>query len=242
MNYDFKKGKENVIEILNSTMDVEQKNIIPSNENEFTYDNGIKTNVAALFIDIRNSTRYFKNNGPKTISKVIRAFCSEIISILKEDKNSRQIGIRGDCVYCIYTAPDVDVLVNILDTAVTINTFQLMFQEILENKNIPNFEIGIGLGLGSDIVIKAGKKYSDIKDYIWIGDAVIDACNNSSLGNSGNFKTIVINDAFYNKVKNNINYKGKIDDSFELTLDGDPIWNCDLVWKKYKEWIIQGMK
>lgn len=81
-----------------------RKTTIPASESEFTYENGIKTWVGALFVDIVNSSRLFQYANEDT-ARIIRSFCSEIISILKDDDNYREIGIRGDCVYCIYTTP-----------------------------------------------------------------------------------------------------------------------------------------
>lgn len=230
MSYDFDEGRKRVNKILNSPLDVERKGYIPSNESNFTFNNGIKTNVGAIFIDIRNSTEYFKENPSKQVSKVIRAFCSEIITILKENSNIRQIGIRGDCVFGIYTIPTKEDLINVLNDAVTINTFQEKFQEILKNRNMQGFDIGIGVGYGeNDLVIKAGKEYSGINDYIWVGDAVIDACNLSSLGNSSKkFSTIVITEIIYEKIKNS-DY-GDYFENIEQINDDTIIRSDNLVW------------
>lgn len=147
-----------MIDILTSKTSIKEMDSIPSNEDEFTYENGIKAWVGAIFVDIRNSTDYFKENKPETISRVMRAFCSEIISILQKNDNFRQIGIRGDCVYGIFSVPSQTDLKLLLSNAIRINTFQRMFQKILSNYSMPTFKIGIGLGCSKDLVIKAGKK------------------------------------------------------------------------------------
>ena len=36
---------------------------------------------------------------------MIKSFTSETIEILRNNDNLREIGIRGDCVYAIYTSP-----------------------------------------------------------------------------------------------------------------------------------------
>lgn len=150
---EFRNCKKRVIDILTSKTSIKEMDSIPSSEDEFTYENGIKTWVGALFVDIRNSTDYFKENKPETIARVMRAFCSEIISILQKDANFRQIGIRGDCVYGIFSAPLIRDLEQILSNAILINTFQKMFQKILLKNSMPTFEIGIGLGCSNDLVI-----------------------------------------------------------------------------------------
>ncbi len=244
-DYDYKGGKQRVIDILTSKTAIEEAKTIPSNEDEFTYENGIKAWVGALFVDIRDSTNYFKNNRPDIVSRVMRAFCSEIISILQADDNFRQIGIRGDCVYGIFSAPYQANLQQILSNAILINTFQEMFQKILSNYHLPTFKIGIGLGCSQDLVIKAGKKGTGINDFIWIGDAVIDACKLSSQGNADGFKTIVMSNCFYNNIKdkkaNDIKtYSAYCTQSLSDRL-GEKVWHCDMVKTEFNNWINGGM-
>lgn len=101
--YDFKKSKETILSILNSPTKIVKKDGVPASDAEFTYSNGIKAYVGALFVDIVGSSDLFEDANENT-ARIMRSFCSEIISILKDDPNYREIGIRGDCVYCIYTA------------------------------------------------------------------------------------------------------------------------------------------
>jgi hypothetical protein len=84
--YDFKKSKETVASILNSPTKITKKDFVPSSESEFTYENGITAWVGALFVDIVDSSKLFQSPNENT-ARVIRSFCSEIISILKDDDN-----------------------------------------------------------------------------------------------------------------------------------------------------------
>ena len=175
----------------------------------------------------------------------MRAFCSEIITILNTDNNYRQIGIRGDCIYEIFTAPESDDLNRIFSHAILINTFQKMFQKILKNNGMPSFEIGIGLGCSEDLVIKAGKKGTGINDYIWIGDAVIDASKLSSQGNNNGFESIVMNDNFYNRIidirlKNNKNYLNWINKKYSTKINLN-VWHCNIICSEFNDWINEGM-
>lgn len=79
--YDYKKSKETVESILRSPTKIVEKGLIPSSDSEFTYENGIKTWVGALFVDIVDSSKLFKSPNEDT-ARIIRSFCSEIISIL----------------------------------------------------------------------------------------------------------------------------------------------------------------
>ena len=61
--YDYKEGKKRINDILNSKTEIKELDSIPKDETEFTYENGIKTWVGALFVDIRDSSTYFKENN-----------------------------------------------------------------------------------------------------------------------------------------------------------------------------------
>lgn len=240
-NYDYKGSEKRVIDILTSKTNVVNAKSIPFSEDQFTYENGIKSWVGALFVDIRNSTNYFKNNKPDIISRIMRAFCSEVISILKTDNNFRQIGIRGDCIYGIFSTPNKEDLKCILNNACMINTFQIFFQKILYNNSMPNFKIGIGLGCSEDLVIKVGKKGTGINDLIWIGDAVIDACKLSSEGNKDSFEPIVMSECFFDNIKNfNANDSEKYiqlcSQKYSYKLK-EQVWHCNLITASFNEWI-----
>ncbi len=241
MNYNYQEAKNRVFNILHSKTKIETARTIPNSESEFTYENGIRSWVGALFIDIRNSTNYFKKNKDEIVARVMRAFCSEIITILRQNDKYRQIGIRGDCVYAIYSAPMQDDLKSILEDAIFVNTFQEMFQCILRNNQLPQFSIGIGLGANKDLVIKAGKKNTEISDYIWIGDAVVNASKLSSLGNKEGFQTIVLDRCFHDNIKdksanNKDNYSQLFKDKYSYELK-ENVYHGDIINTSYNNWI-----
>lgn len=56
-------------------------------------------NFGAIFVDVRDSSKLFSKKGlenKKETAKLIRAFTSEIIEILRDSENLKEIGIRGD--------------------------------------------------------------------------------------------------------------------------------------------------
>ncbi len=62
------------------------------------------------------------------------------------------------------------------------------------NKIIPNYgysEIKAGIGCDKDLIIKAGRTGTGINDKIYIGNAIIDACNFASEGNRNGIEPIV---------------------------------------------------
>lgn len=133
--YDYLKSLEAINRILESNTKIVEKETIPKSDDSFTYENGIKSWIGALFIDIVNSSSLFQSDN-EDVARIMRGFCSELISILKDDNNYREIGIRGDCVYCIYSAPYVSNLVDIFRHAYRINSFMKMFNKLLVKKVI----------------------------------------------------------------------------------------------------------
>ncbi len=186
--YDYQKGKDRIEAILDENADVIERNKLPR-ESEFTFDNAYKSWVTGLFIDIRESTKLFSQENKKEVSRLIRAFTSEIIEILRldgqanPDENLREIGIRGDCVYGIYTTPQKNDVYEVADKAFYVNTFMKMLNQLLENAGYPTIKVGIGVSTAQELVVKAGRKNVGINNLVWIGSAVTKASKYSGLGN-----------------------------------------------------------
>ena len=129
--------------MISPTKIVEKENI-PSSDAEFTYENGIKAWVGALFVDIVDSSNLFKSPNEDT-ARIIRSFCSEIISILKDDNNYREIGIRGDCVYCIYNAPyQTDLVYIYFATLIELIPLWVCWISCSKRMDTPQFEQVLG--------------------------------------------------------------------------------------------------
>jgi len=241
--YNYKNSKANVINILKSPTDIERRDSIPSEDSEFTYENGVICWTSAVFIDIKNSTELFKNHDEK-LARLMRAFTSEIITILQKSENYRQIGIRGDCVYGIYSTSKNQDLYDIYIIAAYINTFMNMFNKIIVNYGYKNITAGIGLGCDEELIIKAGRSGTGINDKIWIGKAVIDASNLSSITNRNGFRSIGMSQTFYEKIKN----FDDVEKSFSKSSSQDFynkkqfFYQGNLVLKKMNQWIENGMK
>jgi len=178
--YDYKQGKNRVESILDNYMEIEERDKLPSDAN-FTFENGYISWVTAIFVDIRDSTSLFSNNDEPT-AKLIRAFTSEIIEILRNDENMREIGIRGDCVYAIYTTPTKAEIFECAKNTAYVNTFINMFNKLLENRGKDKIRVGIGMATDKELVVKAGRKGVSINSKVWIGEAVTMASKLSSYG------------------------------------------------------------
>lgn len=70
--YDYKKSKDVIEEILTSQTKIVEKDKIPASDSEFTYSNGIKTWVGALFVDIVKSSELCQSANEDT-ARIFRA-------------------------------------------------------------------------------------------------------------------------------------------------------------------------
>ena len=244
-SYDYKNGKSRIEEILNNKMEIIEKEKVPKDDN-FTFDNGYYSWVSAIFVDIRDSSKLFTDKDKEKVAKIIRSFTSEIIEILREDDNLREIGIRGDCVYAIYTTPNQSDTYEIAEKTFFINTFMEMLNILLEEKSYPTIKVGIGMSTAQELVVKAGRKNVSINSKVWIGDAVTKASNLSSLGNKDGVLPIVFSELSY------INFIEKL---VENTSNDDPkswfkkystneygiYYSANIIKTDFNNWIKNGM-
>lgn len=243
MAYNCEDSRDRVKEILSSKTSIVKKERIPANEDEFTYSNGIKSWVGAIFIDMVDSSKLCKSADEKT-ARVFRAFCSEVIAILKDDSNYRQIGIRGDCVYSINTTPNQGDLVEMFNTAVRVHTFMKMYRKLLLKYGYDPIRVGIGLGCSEDLIVKAGQTGSGINDKVWIGKAVVDASHLGDKANRNGVDPIAMSPLFYNNIhelleKENEKYKTWIKPykSGLYTYSNTEFYHCDIIFTDFDKWI-----
>ena len=244
-SYDYKAGKKRVRDILDNELEVKEQNKLP-NEDEFTFDNGYYSWVTGIFVDIRDSSELFSEENKEKVSKIIRSFTSEIIEILRSDDNLREIGIRGDCVYAIYTTPLKDDIYEIADKVFYINTYMKMLNKLLENKSYPEISVGIGVATSQELVVKAGRKGVGINNMVWIGNAVAKASNLSSLGNKNGLNSIVFSELSYDNfierlVKNN-GEKAKGWFTKHSSVEHGTYYDANIIKLEFNDWIEDGME
>jgi len=193
--YDYESGKERVDAILNNELKVIEK-AIPS-DSSFTFENGYYGWVTGIFVDIRDSSTLFADENQVKVSKIVRSFTSEIIEILRDDDNLREIGIRGDCVYAVYATPSKSDIHELADKTFYVNTYLNMLNKLLQKKDYPTIKAGIGMSTAEELVVKAGRKDVGINNKVWIGSAVTKASNLSSMGNKDGISPLVYSSVSY---------------------------------------------
>ncbi|MCY7911118.1 adenylate cyclase [Bacillus inaquosorum] len=244
--YDFRKRKIKVEEILDNTDAVNEVNKFPKNDEEFTYTNGYKAWASAIFVDLRDSTSLFSDKNDVDVAKIIRGFTSEVIEILIKDTDDdmMEVGIRGDCVYAIYSTSTKADLYDVSYRASYINTYIKMLNKLLQDRHLPIITVGIGLAAEETLAVKAGRKSSGINNLVWIGESVAKASKLSDLGNKNGIGPIVMSKIFYN------NY---IDIAMEKNEESKSWWykktdtsygefyHGDVIIVDFNKWVSDGM-
>lgn len=201
MNYDYKSGRDRIKEILNNNTEI-IKIDVPKDDSKFTYDNGIRSWIGSIFVDIVGSTKLIKEESELIVSKILRSFSSEIIAILNSSDSVREIGIRGDCVYGVFSTPRKENIYELFIMTSYINTYIRMLNKLLNKKGYKTIQVGIGMGVGEDLIIKAGQKGSGINNKVWIGNAVVDACNLANIaGRNGKDTIAYSSNSYYNFIE-----------------------------------------
>lgn len=244
-DYDYKAGKKRVKEILNNKLEIIEQGSVPA-DNNFTFNNGYYSWVTGIFVDIRESSELFSNEDKEKVSKIIRSFTSEIIEILRSDDNLREIGIRGDCVYGVYTTPYISDILEKADKTFWINTYLKMLSELLNEKNYPTIKAGIGMSTAQELVVKAGRKDTGINNKVWIGDAVAKAANLSSLANKNGLDPIAFSKLSYNNfIDELVKQDGEKARGWFNQRHDDRIgdyYDANIIKTNFDSWIKNGMK
>lgn len=247
-DYDYKERKIKVEEILDNTDKINEVEKFPRDD-DFTYTNGYKAWAGAIFVDLRDSTTLFSEDDEVKIAKVIRGFTSEIIEILRKDTDDylKEIGIRGDCVFAVYSTPNKTDIYDIADRAFYINTYMKMLNKLLDDRNLPNIKAGIGLAAKKTLAVKAGRYSSGINNLVWIGESVSIAAKLSDLGNKDSIKPIVMSETFYSNYIE-IHQQEQPDDNVEdwWTRKTDSnygtYYHGNIIVSGFNKWIKDGMR
>ena len=242
--YDYIQGKNRVESILDNHMIIEEKKKLPVDGN-FTFENGYRTWLTSIFIDIRDSSRLFTSENQEETAKVIRAFISELIEILRDDDGFMlEIGIRGDCVYAIYNTPFQKDILNCANKTFYANTFIEMFNKMLTKRGIDPIRAGIGMSTGYDLVIKTGRKGVGINEKVWIGTAVTEASNLSSLGDKDGYCRLMYSSISYENFIDGLKDQcsnQNVENWFTPIISPIPnidiVYNADIIILDFNNWI-----
>lgn len=245
-DYDYKSGKKRLEEILDNEMKVIEKDELPKDD-AFTFSNGYYSWVTSVFVDMRDSSELCADDDKEKISKVFRSFSSEVIEILRGDDKLREIGIRGDCVYAVYTTPYKSDIYECADKCFYINTFMDMLNRLLKDRGLPEINVGIGISSAQELVVKAGRKDVGINSKIWIGTAVTRACHYANIGGKNGNPSIVMAKITYDNIikkleDNNPEKKTREWFTYHKDEGEGAYYTASVVKSGFSNWISDGMK
>ena len=242
MYYDYRAGKKRMDSILDSRMEVIESNKLPKSD-DLTFENSYHSWITAVFVDIRDSTKLMADDDQEYVAKVVRCFTSELIEILRGGDTVREVGIRGDCVYAIYTTPFQSDIVDVFERVVWCNSCLNMLNAVLKHRGYSTIKAGIGVAAGHDHIIKAGRKGVGINDHVWMGDAVSTASKLSAYGEKNYVRRIVISGLVYSNIIDS--YKEQYPDSESwFSFVQTPFYGskqCSVVKSDVENWIEEGL-
>lgn len=147
------------------------------NRNMLTYTNGFYVNVAAMFIDIRESSQLTNEHRRPKLAKLYRCYISEIVAILNSFENCKEINIVGDCVSGIFEASAIPQANKVIDAAAAVQSYIHILNYYFKKSDIVQIRVGIGIAYGRALMIKAGYPGSAVNEIVWMGEVVNSASN-----------------------------------------------------------------
>jgi class 3 adenylate cyclase len=128
-----------------SSDDYEEVDTLPVRD-KLTYTNGFYANCAALFVDIRDSSKLPSQYQRPTLAKIYGAFISELVAVMNADSGAREINIVGDCVWSVVNTPYTTDIDDVFATAYTANSLlKVLNYKLVKAGYSPGIRCGIGM-------------------------------------------------------------------------------------------------
>lgn len=178
-----------------SDLSYEEKDQLP-NRDKLTFSNGFYANCAAIFIDIRESSKLPQKYKRPKLARLYRAFISECVAIMNGDLDCREINVVGDGVWSVVNTPLKSDIDGVFSTGYTLASMVDILNCRSSKRGFDPISVGIGMGWGRALMIKAGYSGSGLNDVVYVGDVVNRAAHLASFGNQswGDKEIMVGND------------------------------------------------
>lgn len=230
ITYNVEESAKRIDEILSeSDASFEEKKQIPS-ETALTYTNGVYVKCAALFVDIRDSSKLPEKHRRPTLAKLYRAYLSEITAVINANPACAQINLEGDCVWGVFNTPLKSDFDSVFATAARVNSLINILNHKLEKRGITPIRVGLGACWGRALMIKAGFAGSGLSDIVWMGDVVNEASKLCARANKDDSRAIMVsNDFRYNLNGHNQGLLAK-----NILLD---CYHGDIIIREMEDWL-----
>jgi len=203
--FNYEKSRYRIDSILNDESEevIEKENKFPS-ESILTFNNIITSTIDVIAVDIRNSTELSEElaqNNIKKLTKIYRAYISEVIVVLKGNPDIERVYIEGDGIWAVFKLNEKNNTPRVYDTATQISAIVKTLNVKLRDKGYPFIEVGIGIERGKTFYAKAGYKGSGINSEVWVGNIVNKVFKLCSHANKEKIKEIVVSEKVYNRLE-----------------------------------------
>lgn len=181
--YDFYGSIERIDELLTGSDANYTDSVGVPSRDQLTFNNGFYVDVTVLFIDMRDSKELAEKHTRPVLSKIYRAFISELVAVMRGNSKVTEIYIEGDGVWAVFdtrTKADVN---DAFKSACTAASLIDILNIKLKKKGYSQVAVGIGLDDGGSLYIKAGYKGSGINEVVWLGKVVGQAATLCKNGN-----------------------------------------------------------
>ncbi|ABR91552.1 Uncharacterized conserved protein [Janthinobacterium sp. Marseille] len=235
--YSIDDSDDRMREILSATdQSFGESESIPNAE-RLTYDNGFYVHCAALFVDIRGSSKLVEKHTNPVLGKIYRAYLSECVAVMNQDENCGEIFIQGDCVGGVFHAPFKENIDSAFATAARLNSVISQLNWRLSQRGYSDLRCGIGLSYGRALMIKAGYKGSGINDVVWMGNVVNEAAKLCHQGNRGERLPLQISQiAYQNLNDHNKSLLQPVRDGLNLVWDPIIHYEGNIVDSSIESW------
>lgn len=193
----------------NEPYEIQETTIIPGTDySKLTFGNkALVSELAFLFVDIRNSSKLHDIYGFKIAARIYQSFHDICVRII-EDNEGKVRAFDGDRVMGVFAGDwkCSNATKAALKTKWAINN-------ILNTKLTPSLKIGIGIDYGRTLITKVGKgRDLNNSDLVWIGKA----CNYASHLSGHGSNSTLITTRTYNKINHNSKYSDRDIDMWKL--------------------------
>ncbi|MFI3201524.1 MAG: adenylate/guanylate cyclase domain-containing protein [Eubacteriales bacterium] len=163
---------------------------------------GITTDVAVMFIDVRNFTPMSEKFPPETVVEILNELLDSMSQTIMDNGGTLDKFI-GDAIMCFWGAPlpQEDYIKLSVETAVQIAKNLKPIQANVKKNHHHNVSVGIGIHCGTAVVGNIGSKKR--MDFTAIGDTVNTAARLESSAKGDTHDNIIhISEDVYDHVKN----------------------------------------
>ena len=209
--YNFIDSFDRIQEIIDSPSNFNQVSEIP-NSDKLSYTNGYYLNCYSIFIDIMDSSKLVEIYQKQTLSKIFRAYISEVLALLESSTNCIDVNIVGNSVWAIYNAIKKEDVLQVFYAAYSANSLIRTLNYKLSQKSLDPIKVGIGIEKGDALMMLAGHEESKINKVIYMGSVISDARNLCAKACKSPINEIVISKAVYDDLSG---YKNKLENDFQ---------------------------